>query len=182
MSELELVIRGGTVIDGSGIEPFEADVAVADGRIVEGVEDIPHPVLVDGLPWTWETYPDYLDFLAGRRYDMDVCGYLPHGPLRVYVMGQRGIDREPATASDLERMATIVREAMAAGAMGFSTSRTLIHRSSDGKITPTFGAGEEELTALALALGQCGRGAMEVITDFGDPETVFAGLRRLVER
>jgi len=258
MSEIELVIRGGTVIDGSGTEPFEADVAVSGGRIVEvgrvsrtgrdeidarglcvtpgfvdmhthydgqvtwenrlvpssshgvttvvmgncgvgfapcrpdqhdalirlmeGVEDIPHPVLVDGLPWTWETYPDYLDFLAGRQYDMDVCGYLPHGPLRVYVMGQRGIDREPATASDLEQMAAIVREAMAAGAMGFSTSRTLIHRSSDGKTTPTFGAAEEELTTLALALGQCGQGAMEVITDFGDPEAVFAGLRRLVER
>ncbi|HEY3189595.1 MAG TPA: amidohydrolase family protein, partial [Solirubrobacteraceae bacterium] len=151
-------------------------------RLMEGVEDIPHPVLVDGLPWTWETFPDYLDFLAGRRYDMDVCGYLPHGPLRVYVMGQRGVDREPATAADRAEMARLVREAVDAGAMGFSTSRTLIHRSSDGKTTPTYGAAEDELTALALALRDRGRGAIEVITDFQDPEAAFAGLRRLVER
>lgn len=148
---------------------------------MEGVEDIPHPVLVDGLPWTWETYPQYLDYLASRRYDTDICGYIPHAPIRVYVMGQRGADREPATAADLRQMADIVREAVAAGAMGFSTSRTFFHRASDGKSTPSFEASEAELMALAGALRASGAGAMQMITDFDAPEAVFGLLRRLVE-
>src|SRR5262249_431942 len=155
---------------GVGFAPCRPDEHDALIRLMEGVEDIPHPVLADGLPWTWESYPEYLAFLAGRRYDMDVSGYLPHGPLRAYLIGRRGIDREPATSADLDAMGRLVREAMAAGAMGFSTSRTLVHRSSDGNLTPMFDAAEEELTALARALGDSGRGAMEVVTDFGDPE------------
>lgn len=254
----DLVIRGGTLVDGSGGGPLAADVAVSGGKIaavgklreggreeidaagcivtpgfvdihthydgqvtwesrlvpssshgvttavmgncgvgfapcrpdqrdlliclMEGVEDIPHPVLAEGLPWKWETYPEYLDFLAARRYDMDVCGYVPHAAVRVYAMGKRGAEREPAGAEDLEKMAGIVREAVHAGAMGFSTSRTFFHRSSDGKSTPSFEAAENELTALALALKDAGRGAMQLIADFDDVEATFALLRRLVER
>jgi N-acyl-D-aspartate/D-glutamate deacylase len=151
-------------------------------RLMEGVEDIPHPVLVDGLPWTWETYPEYLDFLGTRQYDADICGYVPHAPVRVYVMGQRGADREPATREDLRQMARIVRDAVKAGAMGFSTSRTFFHRSSDGKSTPSFEAAEDELMALALALKESGNGVMQLITDFEQPDQTFALLRRLVER
>ena len=256
--DVDLIIRNGRVIDGTGAAPYTADVAVSGGRIVEvgsvstrgreeidargliitpgfidihthydgqvtwaerlipssshgvttvvmgncgvgfapcrpdqhdmliglmeGVEDIPHPVLVDGLPWTWETFPQYLDFLATRRYDMDICAYLPHAPVRVYVMGQRGADRERATPSDLEQMASIAREAMQAGAMGFSTSRTFFHRSADGKSTPSFEAAEDELMALAQALKASGKGVMQLITDFDDPEQTFALLRRLVQR
>jgi N-acyl-D-aspartate/D-glutamate deacylase len=256
--DLDLLIRNGVVVDGTGGEPYEGDVGIADGRIaavgrvagsarteidargmvvtpgfvdihthydgqvtwesrvvpssahgvttvvmgncgvgfapcrpdqhdllirlMEGVEDIPHPVLVDGLPWTWETYPEYLDFLADRRYDMDICGYVPHAPVRVYAMGQRGADREPATPEDLQRMAHIVREALEAGAMGFSTSRTFFHRSSDGRSTPSFEAGEDELMALAGALRDANTGAMQLISDFDAPEATFAMLRRLVER
>ncbi len=255
---LDLVIRNGLVYDGTGAEPFEADVAVAAGRIVgvgkiaargreeidakglavtpgfvdihthydgqvtwenrlspssshgvttvvmgncgvgfapcrpeqhdmlirlmEGVEDIPHPVLVDGVPWKWETFPEYLDFLAARRYDMDICGYVPHSALRVYAMGQRGADGEPATAADRAEMARLVREAVAAGAMGFSTSRTFFHRSSDGKSAPTFTAAEEELTAMALALKAAGRGAMQLIIDFDDADDAWNSMRRVVER
>jgi N-acyl-D-aspartate/D-glutamate deacylase len=173
------VVMGNCGVGFAPCRPDQHDVLI---RLMEGVEDIPHPVLVDGIPWGWESYPDYLRFLAGRRYDMDVCGYVPHAALRVYVMGQRGADREPATASDLAQMGRLLREAMAAGAMGFSTSRTLFHRSSDGRAAPTFGAAEEELTALALALKASGTGAMQLIVDFEDTAEVFAGLLRLAER
>ncbi len=167
---------------GVGFAPCRPDQRELLIQLMEGVEDIPHPVLVDGLPWTWETYPEYLDFLATRRYDMDVCGYVPHAAVRVYVMGQRGADREPATDADLRQMASIVQGAVEAGAMGFSTSRTFFHRSSDGKSTPSFAASENELMALALALKAAGKGAMQLITDFDEPEQTLAMLRRLVER
>jgi N-acyl-D-aspartate/D-glutamate deacylase len=256
--DVDLIVRNGRVVDGTGAEPFNADIAVSGGRIVEvgavsargheeidakgliitpgfvdihthydgqvtwenrlvpssshgvttvvmgncgvgfapcrpdqhemliqlmeGVEDIPHPVLVDGLPWTWESYPEYLDFLATRRYDIDICGYVPHAPVRVYVMGQRGADREPATEADLQQMARIVRDAARAGAMGFSTSRTFFHRSSDGRSTPSFEAAEDELMALALALKESGKGVMQLITDFEEPDQTFSLLRRLVQR
>jgi len=167
---------------GVGFAPCRPDQHELLIRLMEGVEDIPHPVLVEGLPWKWETYPEYLDFLAARRYDMDVCGYVPHAAVRVYAMGERGAEREPAGAQDLEAMATVVREAMRAGAMGFSTSRTFFHRSSDGRSTPSFEAAENELTALALALKDAGRGAMQLIADFDDVGATFALLKRLVER
>jgi len=167
---------------GVGFAPCRPDQHELLVRLMEGVEDIPHPVLVDGLPWKWETYPQYLDFLANRRYDMDVCGYVPHAAVRVYAMGERGARRDPASAEDLEKMAAIVREAMRAGAMGFSTSRTFFHRSSDGESTPSFEAAENELTALALALKDAGRGAMQLIADFDDVGGTFALLKRLVER
>src|SRR5437762_5461948 len=166
---------------GVGFAPCRADQHDLLIRLMEGVEDIPHPVLVDGLPWTWESYPQYLDFLATRRYDMDICGYVPHAAIRVYVMGARGADRERATEIDLQEMGRLVREAVEAGAMGFSTSRTFFHRSSDGKSTPSFDAAENELRALALALKECGKGAMQLITDFDNPELTFAMLRRLGE-
>src|SRR5438067_6747122 len=165
---------------GVGFAPCRSDQRDLLVRLMEGVEDIPHPVLVDGLPWTWETYPEYLDFLATRRYDMDICGYVPHAAIRVYVMGARGANRESATDADLQQMSRIVREAVDAGAMGFSTSRTFFHRSSDGKSTPSFEAAESELMALALAMKDSGKGVMQLITDFDDPERTFAMLRRLV--
>ena len=149
---------------------------------MEGVEDIPHPVLVDGLPWTWETYPQYLDFLAERQFDMDVCSQLPHAALRVYVMGQRGVDREAATQADLHAMAELAREAMLAGALGITTSRTFFHRSSDGRSTPSFEAAEAELLALAGVLAETNRGVIQLITDFEPIEETFGLLRRLVER
>ena len=166
---------------GVGFAPCRPDQHELLIGLMEGVEDIPHPVLAEGLPWAWESYPQYLDFLAARRYDMDICAYVPHAPVRVYVMGQRGADRETATLADLHEMARIVREAVEAGAMGFSTSRTFFHRSADGKSTPSFEAAEDELTALALALKAAGKGAMQLITDFDDPEQTFDMLRRLVQ-
>jgi len=167
---------------GVGFAPCRPDEHELLIKLMEGVEDIPHPVLVDGLPWAWESFPDYLDFLAGRCFDMDVGAYLPHAPLRVYVMGQRAIDLEPATAADLERMAELMCTAASAGALGLATSRTLFHRSSDGKSIPTLTASEGELMALALALKECGTGILQIVGDFPDPPEYFAMLRRLVER
>jgi N-acyl-D-aspartate/D-glutamate deacylase len=252
----DLVIRGGTVVDGTGGQAFEADVAVKDGRIVrvgrvigagtqeidardrivtpgfvdvhthydgqatwdshlqpsswhgvttvvmgncgvgfapcrpadrdllirlmEGVEDIPFPVLTEGLPWTWESYPDYLDHLDGRRFDVDVGSQLPHAALRVFVMGQRGVDREPATEADIATMAALAKRAMEAGALGFGTSRTLNHRSSDGSPIATLTAGEDELTGIAMGMAAAGRGVLQVVSDFTGGAEEFAMLRRIV--
>lgn len=237
----DLVIRNGRIIDGTGSEAVEADIAVTNGRIVavgsdvpagreeidargayvtpgfidlhthydgqvtwenqlspssahgvttaiigncgvgfapckpeerelliclmEGVEDIPHPVLAEGLPWTWESFPDYLDLLASRQFDMDVGAYLPHAPLRVYVMGQRAVDLEQATPDDLAKMQVLAREGIAAGAMGIATSRTLYHRSSDGNSIPTLRASEDELHILAGAMKEEGRGIFQLAGD-----------------
>jgi N-acyl-D-aspartate/D-glutamate deacylase len=254
----DLIIRGGTVVDGTGGAGFQADVGIKDGRILavgkiagagaeeidardklvtpgfvdihthydgqatwdqrmqpsswhgvttvvmgncgvgfapckredhdrlirlmEGVEDIPFPVLTQGLPWTWESYPDYLDSLSARRFDIDIGSQLPHAALRVFVMGQRGADREPATEADIHAMAAIAKRAMEAGALGFSTSRTLNHRTSDGQPTPTLTAGEDELMGVAMGMKAAGKGVLQFVSDFADPEAEFAMMRRLVER
>jgi N-acyl-D-aspartate/D-glutamate deacylase len=254
----DLVVRGGTVVDGTGQPGFEADVGVKDGRIaavgklagagaeeidargqlvipgfvdihthydgqatwdermqpsswhgvttvvmgncgvgfapcrdddhdrlislMEGVEDIPHPVLAEGLPWTWESYPEYLESLAKRRFDVDVGSQLPHAALRVYVMAQRGVDREPATETDINAMAALAKRAMEAGAIGFGTSRTLNHRSADGAPIPTLTAAEDELAGIAMGMAAAGRGVLQFVSDFTDPEAEFDMLQRLVEK
>ncbi|WP_425430361.1 N-acyl-D-amino-acid deacylase family protein [Caulobacter mirabilis] len=150
-------------------------------RLMEGVEDIPFPVLTEGLPWNWETFPDYLDSLARRRFDIDIAAQLPHAALRVYVMGERGAQREPATPEDIAQMAEIARAAVEAGALGFSTSRTLNHRDSEGQPTPTLTAGEDELAGIAQGLKAAGKGVLQFVSDFIDPAEEFAMFRRLVE-
>jgi len=150
-------------------------------RLMEGVEDIPFPVLTKGLAWNWESFPDYLDALSQRAFDVDIAAQLPHAALRVFVMGERGANREPATAEDIAAMASLAEQAMAAGALGFSTSRTLNHRTSDGQPTPTLTAGEDELTGIAMGLARAGKGVLQVVSDFADPEAEFAMLRRIVE-
>jgi N-acyl-D-aspartate/D-glutamate deacylase len=152
-------------------------------RLMEGVEDIPFPVLTEGLPWIWESFPDYLDFLGSRAFDVDVGAQLPHAALRVYVMGERGANREPATQADIAAMAAIAKRAVEAGALGFSTSRTLNHRTSDGQPTPTLTAGEDELTGIALGLAAAGKGVLQLVSDFfPDGAAELAMVRRIVER
>ena len=148
---------------------------------MEGVEDIPEPVLTEGLPWDWQSFPEYLDRLDARRFDIDVATQVPHAALRVFVMGERGAAREPATEADRATMARLAAEGIRAGALGFSTSRTLNYKTVDGQPTPTLDAAEEELTTIAQAIGQTGAGWLQVISDFGDIiEPEFAMLRRLV--
>jgi N-acyl-D-aspartate/D-glutamate deacylase len=252
MSEHELVIRGGTVVDGTGSPERTADVAVRDGVIVavgevdgsgrreiradgalvtpgfvdihthydgqatwssrlspsshhgvttvvmgncgvgfapvkptdrdllielmEGVEDIPGAALHEGIHWEWETFPQYLDYLSQRSFDMDIGAQLPHGALRVYVMGRRGADREAASADDIALMRALTAEAIEAGALGFSSSRTLNHRSSKGAPTPSLTAARQELLGIARGLKDAGRGVMEMISDFQDADEEFAHL------
>lgn len=151
-------------------------------RLMEGVEDIPFPVLSEGLPWNWESFPDYLDSLDGRAFDIDFGAQLPHAALRVYVMGDRGANREDASDADIAAMAALAKTAVEAGALGFSTSRTLNHRTSDGQPTPTLTASEKELTGIAMALGEAGKGVLQFVSDFDDPQKEAAMLRRIVER
>jgi N-acyl-D-amino-acid deacylase len=249
-AEHDLLIRGGTVVDGTGAEPLEADVAVDGGVItgvgtdlgggreeidatgllvtpgfvdihthydgqvtwenrlspssqhgvttivtgncgvgfapcreedhdglvalMAGVEDIPEVVMVEGLPWTWETFPDYMDTVAAREHDVDIAVMLPHSALRVYVMGRRGVDREPATEEDIAQMAELTREAMAAGAIGFGSSRAVQQRSIHGDPIPTVGAAAEELLGVVGAMGENGSGVFQVLSDFEE----FAGVER----
>jgi N-acyl-D-aspartate/D-glutamate deacylase len=255
---VDLIIRTGTVIDGTGGDPFEADIAIESGKIVsigkitataaeeidargkiitpgfvdphshydaqatwssritpsswhgvtttmmgncgvgfapcrpedqelliklmEGVEDIPEPVLTEGIPWNWRSFPDFMDALAARPYDLDLAVQVPHAAVRVHVMGRRGVDREPATEADAAAMARLAAEGIRAGALGFSTSRTINHKTKAGEHIPTLDAEEAELAAIAGALREVGSGLLQVISDFDDPEPEFAMLRRLAER
>lgn len=164
---------------GIGFAPCKAEDREGLVHLMEGVEDLPEAVLTTGLPWSWESFPDYLDFLEGRSFDMDVAAYLPHSALRVFVMGQRAVDREPATDEDRKQMAKLAREAMDAGAVGFATSRTINHKSSTGDLVPTLKATEDELTEIAKALGSADKGVLQVVSDFDDVSAETDMLRRV---
>ena len=241
MTMCDLLVRGGTIVDGSGGEPFAGDVAIQDGvivsvgaftgearevidatgltvtpgfvdihthydgqaiwseelspssshgvttvvigncgvgfapcrdadhdrliRLMEGVEDIPGVVMAEGLSWDWESFPDYLNALEARPRDIDVAALLPHSPLRVFVMGERGAQREAATADDLEKMQALTREALDAGAIGFATSRLLIHRTKAGENIPSYQADVEELKAIAGAMRDADTGVLQMVLD-----------------
>lgn len=142
--------------------PEDHDVLV---DVMAGVEDIPGVVMTDGLPWDWETFPQYLEALEGRRRDIDVAAYLPHSPLRVYVMGQRGADREPATPEDLALMRKLAAEAIEVGALGVSSSRFAFHKTGNGAPIPTYGAAYEEISAIANGVADAGGGLLQFIPD-----------------
>src|SRR3954465_8520217 len=257
----ELVIRGGTVVDGTGSAPRVADAAVSDGIIVEvgtveteageeidatgqvvtpgfvdihthydgqvtwdptlsptswhgvttlvlgncgvgfapvmadkrewliglmeGVEDIPGTALHEGIRWSWETFPEYLDAIGSVPLALDVAALAPHGAVRAYVMGERGAKNEPATPADIEAMADLVREGIKAGALCFSTSRTIMHKAVDGEPVPGTYAAEDELFGIGRVLGELGTGLFELAPagvmgeDLSAPEKEVAWMRRL---
>ncbi len=133
--------------------------------VMAGVEDIPGVVMTDGLPWTWETFPEYLDAIEARQRDIDVAAYLPHSPLRVYVMGQRGADREPATPDDLARMRALAKEAIEVGALGFASSRLTIHKTASGSPIPSYDAAREEIEEIAKGVVDGGGGLLQFVPD-----------------
>lgn len=167
---------------GVGFAPARPDSHEIMIELMEGVEDIPGVVMREGIPWKWETFPEYLDFIANREYDMDVAAYIPHAPLRVYVMGERALRREEATKEDIAEMSRIAKEAVEAGAIGFATSRTINHKSIRGENIPTYTSAEAELQGIAGGLKEAGSGVMQMISDFDNPSEDFAMIRRVVEQ
>ena len=257
-SHPDLVIRNGLIVDGTGAEPFKADVAVKDGvivavghvaasgaeevdaqgllvtpgfidvhthydgqltwsdrlspssghgvttvvtgncgvgfapcrpqdrgdliRLMEGVEDIPEVVMAAGLPWNWQSFPEFLAAIEQRPHDIDYAVLLPHSPLRVYVMGKRAVNHEAATPADRAEMRRLAAEAMEAGAIGFATSRNLFHKASDGELIPSLSADADELREIAMGLADAGRGSLQAITQTAAPSLadyeLFHGIAR----
>src|SRR5207247_1534650 len=149
--------------------------------LMEGVEDIPGSVLAEGVTFGWESFADYLDALAATPRVMDVGAQVPHAPLRFYVMGERGADHlEAPTEDEATEMGRLVEDALGAGALGFTTSRTVKHRAADGRFTPGLTAGEPELLAVARAMGEAGAGVVQANSDFGTVDE-FRLLRQMAE-
>ncbi|HEV7861880.1 MAG TPA: amidohydrolase family protein [Acidimicrobiia bacterium] len=166
---------------GVGFAPVRAEDRARLINLMEGVEDIPGTALHEGLPWDWTSFPEYLDAIERRPRDIDCAAYVPHGAMRVHAMGERGAAGEPATDDEIAAMAAIAREAVAAGAVGFSTSRTLNHRSSTGEKTPSLTASAAELAGIAAGVADTGRGVLQVISDFLDVDEEWTVLRAMAE-
>ena len=146
---------------------------------MEAIEDIPGSALAEGLKWDWESFPEYLDALDRMPRTIDIAAQIPHHPLRVFVMGERGINREAATAEDIAEMRRLTEESLRAGAFGFTTSRTYSHKTNDGELVPGHFAEEQELYGIGQAMAAVGGGAFGMNSDFVDEEAEFAWMTRL---
>ncbi len=155
-------IMGNCGVGFAPCRPEDHDVLV---DVMAGVEDIPGVVMVDGLPWHWETFPEFLDAVDRGRRDIDVAAFLPHSPLRVYVMGRRGVDREPATPEDLALMRKLAAEAVEAGALGFASSRFTLHKTAGGQPIPSYDAAYSEIEAIARGVDDAGGGLLQFVPD-----------------
>lgn len=164
---------------GVGFAPARPDKHDWLIELMEGVEDIPGSALAEGIKWNWETFPEYMDSLDKQSRVLDVATQVPHGSVRAYVMGERGARNEAATDEDIVKMAEIVREGIAAGALGFSTSRTMLHLSKDGEPVPGTFANKAELMGIGRALGQAGHGVFEMASDMTPAEEEFIWMKEL---
>jgi len=174
------VVMGNCGVGFAPLRPEQHEMAI---KLMEGVEDIPGVVMSTGVPFNWESFPQYLDALEARSSDIDFAAQLPHSPLRVYVMGERGAELEPPSEDDLAAMRKLTGEAIRAGAVGVSTSRTYAHRFKDGRPAPSVNTEDEEVLTLADGLADAGTGVFQLVPDtFQPPEVQLGLLRRIAER
>lgn len=168
---------------GVGFAPCRPDQRETLVKLMEGIEDIPEVVMVEGLPWNWETFPEYLDALEQRQLDIDIAAQIPHSALRVYVMGERAARKEPPTAEDLAAMRALVGEGIKAGAFGVTTSRNVMHRTRAGDLAPSLYSDVDELCALAEGLNDADGGVFQIIPAPAEPaEVEFPILREVAEK
>jgi len=170
------VVAGNCGVGFAPVRPGDQDTLI---RLMEGVEDIPGAALHAGLSWEWESFAQYMDAVDRLPHDIDVAVQVPHAALRVYVMGLRGANREPATADENARMRALTCDAVRAGALGFSTTRTMLHRTVDGDLTPTLGAARAEMEAIARGLADAGSGVLQWVSDFSNMDDEFQLIRDL---
>ncbi len=170
------VVMGNCGVGFAPVRPGGEDFLI---QLMEGVEDIPGTALAEGIQWNWESFPEYLDAIEAMPRAIDVAAQVPHGAIRVYVMGERGARNEKATPEDIEQMAELVREGLRAGALGFSTSRTILHRAKDGELVPGTNAEDEELLGIGRALGDVGHGVFEVASDLAPEGDELAWMSKL---
>lgn len=172
-----------TVMGNCGVGFAPADPTKHDWLIglMEGVEDIPGTALAAGIEWSWETFPEYLDALDRKTYAMDIAAQVPHGAVRAYVMGERGASDIAANAQERAAMADIVKQAIMAGAVGFTTSRTVLHRSVDGELVPGTEADAAELLTIAEGMRYAGAAVFEVASDLAPESKEFAWMDRIID-
>src|SRR4029453_6282429 len=165
------IVMGNCGVGFAPAQPAKRDWLI---QLMEGVEDIPGTALDEGMTWNWETFPEYLDELERMPRVLDVSALVPHGAVRAYVMGERGGANAEATADEIELMAKLVQEAVEAGAAGFSTTRTILHRAKDGELAEGTLASADELIAIGRGLGRAGAGVVEMASDMFDADAEFA--------
>lgn len=170
------VVMGNCGVGFAPVRPGQEDFLI---QLMEGVEDIPGAALAEGIDWRWESFPEYLDALDGLPLSVDVAAQIPHGAVRTYVMGERGAKNEKAEPAEIEEMARIVREGLEAGAVGFTTSRTFIHRAKDGEFVPGTFAEDDEVMTIGRTLGEVGHGVFEVVSDLQLEDKEVAWMSKL---
>lgn len=172
------ILMGNCGVGFAPVRKADHDVLI---DLMEGVEDIPGIALAEGLKWDWESFPDYLNTLDRFSRTIDVAAQVPHHPLRVYVMGDRAVRREMATATDIDAMSKLTEEALKAGAFGFTTSRTEQHKTTKGELVPGRFAENQELFGIGAALGRAGKGAFGMLSDFDDEDAEFDWMSTLAK-